>query len=186
MLQLGEQKKRKRGMNGEIAFVEANAQQLPFEDQMFQVVCVAFGLHNVADTDRGLAEMARVCQSGGRVAVLEFSRPRFSPLSTLYKFYFRHVLPRIGQRLAKNDASAYAYLFFQRRRIPRRRGRLPAACRRRRFAGRLASPDDVGDRNTVCGNEVRREFFELRAKFETRNSKQIQNQRTQYERNENL
>ena len=110
MLQLGEDKKRKRGVHSGVTFVEADAQQLPFEDNLFQIVCVAFGLRNVADTDRGLSEMVRVCHAGGRVAVLEFSKPRIPPLSTLYKFYFRYVLPRIGQRLAKNEASAYEYL----------------------------------------------------------------------------
>ncbi len=110
MLRLGEQKKRRRGLDGQITFVEADAQQLPFDDDQFQIVCVAFGLRNVADTDRGLGEMTRVCRQGGRVSVLEFSRPRLPPLSTLYAIYFRYVLPSVGQRLAKNNMSAYEYL----------------------------------------------------------------------------
>ena len=76
----------------------------------FQVVTVAFGLRNVADTDQGLREMTRVCRPQGRVAVLEFSMPRRQPMKALYGWYFRHVLPRIGQWLARNDHEAYSYL----------------------------------------------------------------------------
>jgi demethylmenaquinone methyltransferase/2-methoxy-6-polyprenyl-1,4-benzoquinol methylase len=93
-----------------LTFVEADAQRLPFPDDHFQIVCVAFGLRNVTDTDRGLREMARVCQPGGRVAVLEFSRPRWEPFRTIYGWYFRQVLPRIGQWLARNRSEAYHYL----------------------------------------------------------------------------
>jgi demethylmenaquinone methyltransferase/2-methoxy-6-polyprenyl-1,4-benzoquinol methylase len=64
----------------------------------------------VADTDRGLAEMTRVCRPGGQVAVLEFSTPRIQPLRAFYLFYFRHILPRIGQFFARNKSSAYEYL----------------------------------------------------------------------------
>lgn len=93
-----------------VTFVEADAQQLPFADNHFQIVSVAFGLRNVSDTQRGLAEMVRVCQPGGRVAVLEFSLPTWAPLRALYGWYFRNVLPRIGQALARNRARAYEYL----------------------------------------------------------------------------
>ena len=65
----------KAGADGRITFIEADAQSLPLPSDAFQIVCVAFGLRNVADTDRGLAEMARVAAPGGRVAVLEFSTP---------------------------------------------------------------------------------------------------------------
>ena len=91
-------------------FFEADAQALPFADNSFQCVTVAFGLRNVADTDQGLREMARVCHPGGQVVVLEFSQPTFPVLSQSYRFYFRHVLPRVGQWMARNDKSAYEYL----------------------------------------------------------------------------
>ncbi len=110
MLEIGNQKREKAGLNGQITFVEADAQALPFQDDHFQIVSVAFGLRNVSDTDQGLREMARVCQPGGRVAVLEFSMPTFPPIRALYGWYFRNVLPKLGQWLATNDEEAYAYL----------------------------------------------------------------------------
>jgi demethylmenaquinone methyltransferase/2-methoxy-6-polyprenyl-1,4-benzoquinol methylase len=91
-------------------FFQADTQRLPFADGQFQIVCVAFGLRNVTDTERGLREMIRVCQPGGRVAVLEFSLPGNRVLRGLYTWYFRNVLPRIGQLLARNSQSAYNYL----------------------------------------------------------------------------
>jgi demethylmenaquinone methyltransferase/2-methoxy-6-polyprenyl-1,4-benzoquinol methylase len=110
MLLVGNRKREHAGLNGELSFVEADAQRLPFPDDHFSIVCVAFGLRNVTDTDRGLSEMARVCQPGGKVAVLEFSHPRWQPFKSLYGWYFRQVLPRIGQALARNRQDAYSYL----------------------------------------------------------------------------
>ena len=83
---------------------------LPFKNDHFQIVSVAFGLRNIEDTDHGLKEIIRVCRPGGRVAVLEFSQPAYQPLKAIYNSYFRHVLPRIGQWMARNDKSAYEYL----------------------------------------------------------------------------
>lgn len=88
----------------------ADALALPFPDEEFQLVSVAFGLRNVADTDAGLHEMQRVLKPGGRLAVLEFTTPRRQPLRGAYKAYFHHVLPRLGQTLMRNSADAYAYL----------------------------------------------------------------------------
>ncbi len=110
MLAIGEEKKRRIGADENLTFVEADAQNLPFEDDRFQIVCVAFGLRNVQDTDQGLREMTRVCAPGGRVAVLEFSLPRWQPFRGLYGFYFRRILPRIGQLFARNRSDAYSYL----------------------------------------------------------------------------
>lgn len=109
MLEVARKKQIRRQAHG-IDFVEATAMDLPFESDYFQVVSIAFGIRNVEDTDRGLAEVVRVCQPNGRVAILEFSQPRTWPLSSLYQFYFRHILPRIGQSVANNDRSAYEYL----------------------------------------------------------------------------
>jgi demethylmenaquinone methyltransferase/2-methoxy-6-polyprenyl-1,4-benzoquinol methylase len=93
-----------------LQFIEADTQNLPFPDNTFQCVSVAFGLRNVADTIVGLKEMIRVVRPGGKVAVLEFSKPRMFGLKQIYNTYFLHVLPRIGQAMSKNDRSAYEYL----------------------------------------------------------------------------
>jgi demethylmenaquinone methyltransferase/2-methoxy-6-polyprenyl-1,4-benzoquinol methylase len=104
----------KRGGGSEpsarIDFLEADSQSLPFADNTFGCVTVAFGLRNVADTDQGLREMQRVCKPGGQVMVLEFSQPRMWGLRQVYGYYFRNVLPRIGQWFARNDKAAYKYL----------------------------------------------------------------------------
>ncbi len=110
MLAIGRRKGERAGAAGRLTFVAADAQNLAFPDNHFQIVCVAFGLRNVADTDRGLREMVRVCRPGGRVAVLEFSSPTRQPLRGIYNWYFRHVLPRIGGLFARNGSGAYNYL----------------------------------------------------------------------------
>jgi len=110
MLEIGRKKCRRAGAEGQVALIEADAVRLPFPDGMFQIVCVAFGLRNVSDTDAGLREMTRVCRPGGRVAVLEFSTPTAWPLGAVYGWYFQRILPRIGQVLARNTQAAYNYL----------------------------------------------------------------------------
>ena len=100
----------KRNAAGRICFVEADAQRLPFPDDFFQITAVAFGLRNVTDTDRGIAEMVRVTQPGGHVAILEFSRPRHWLFGRLYRFYFRWILPMVGQLLSRSKDDAYHYL----------------------------------------------------------------------------
>lgn len=110
MLEIARQKRVAGSRSGSIDFLEADSQQLPFADDQFQSVTVAFGLRNVADTDRGLREMTRVCRQGGQVMVLEFSKPTLFGLRQTYNFYFRHVLPRVGQWFARNNKSAYSYL----------------------------------------------------------------------------
>src|SRR3954469_381809 len=98
------------GASERVKFVEADAQALPFPDDTFQLVTIAFGLRNVTDTDKGLREMVRVTRPGGRVAVLEFSKPRHWLFGRLYRWYFRYALPLIGQILCRNTQSAYRYL----------------------------------------------------------------------------
>lgn len=109
MLEIG-QKKSKQQRATNLQFVEADSLQLPFPNDQFDLVTVAFGLRNVSDTLNGLKEMTRVTRAGGRVAVLEFTMPRLWPLSSLYRFYFLRVLPKIGQWFAKNRSDAYSYL----------------------------------------------------------------------------
>ncbi len=110
MLTIADSKAAKAGADDLVSFLEADTLSLPFPDERFQVVTVAFGLRNVCDTDRGLREMVRVCRRGGQVAVLEFSTPTAWPIRQVYLSYFRHVLPRIGQAVARNRQSAYNYL----------------------------------------------------------------------------
>jgi demethylmenaquinone methyltransferase / 2-methoxy-6-polyprenyl-1,4-benzoquinol methylase len=94
----------------QVRFLEADAQRLPFPDDCFQIAAVAFGLRNVTNTDRGLAEMVRVTRPGGQVAILEFSQPQSSFLGRLYRFYFSHILPCVGQAISRSRDNAYHYL----------------------------------------------------------------------------
>lgn len=131
MLAVGREKVRRAGAQRGVTLVEADAQRLPFSDDTFQVVSVAFGLRNVEDADRGLCEMVRVCRPGGKVAVLEFSLPEGRLARAVYGWYFRRLLPRIGQALARNRHDAYHYL-------PASVGEFPqgeALARRMRAAG---------------------------------------------------
>jgi len=88
---------------------EGNAMQLPFADQSFDVVTIAFGLRNLERVDVGLAEILRVLKPGGRAAILEFSRPVLPIFRQLFEFYFHHILPRIGG-LISGSTTAYTYL----------------------------------------------------------------------------
>jgi demethylmenaquinone methyltransferase/2-methoxy-6-polyprenyl-1,4-benzoquinol methylase len=110
MLEIGRAKAAKIGADSRIEFIEADAQALPVPTGAFQIVCVAFGLRNVTDTDRGLTEMTRACAHDGHVAVLEFSTPTWQPFKAFYGWYFRHVLPRIGRLVARDSGDAYEYL----------------------------------------------------------------------------
>jgi len=93
-----------------IQFLEADTQRLPFASDQFQITTVAFGLRNVTDTDRGLSEMVRVTRPGGRVAILEFSRPQHWLFGRLYQLYFTRVLPFVGQLVSRSRDNAYRYL----------------------------------------------------------------------------
>ncbi|MCS6865566.1 MAG: bifunctional demethylmenaquinone methyltransferase/2-methoxy-6-polyprenyl-1,4-benzoquinol methylase UbiE [Gemmataceae bacterium] len=110
MLVRAVKKSQSAGASSHIHFVEADAQALPFPDNTFQLVTMAFGLRNVTDMDRGLRETVRVTRPGGRVAILEFSRPRNAVLGRLYQWYFRSLLPLIGQLISRSPENAYRYL----------------------------------------------------------------------------
>jgi demethylmenaquinone methyltransferase/2-methoxy-6-polyprenyl-1,4-benzoquinol methylase len=110
MLTIGREKVLAAGAASRITFLEADVQSLPLSCDTFQIVCVAFGLRNIANTDRGLAEMIRVTAPDGQVAILEFSTPGRQPFKAVYGWYFRHMLPRIGKLFARSSADAYEYL----------------------------------------------------------------------------
>ena len=96
--------------NVPVEWLEADAMELPFPDNSFDLVTVAFGLRNIAETEKGLTEMCRVCKPGGKLAILEFSLPKNVLIRKSYLWYFRNVLPRIGNAIARNHADAYSYL----------------------------------------------------------------------------
>lgn len=87
----------------------ADALALPYRDRCFDAATVSFGLRNVADLDRSLAELGRVLRPGGQLAILEFALPSLPPLRALYLFYFNRLLPLLG-RWVSTDQSAYSYL----------------------------------------------------------------------------
>ncbi len=103
-------KVRKRRADARIRFIEADAQHLPFADHSFQITCIAFGLRNITNMDRGLSEIVRVTRSAGRVAILEFSKPRHWLIRRPYLVFFRRILPAIGQFFSRSPDSAYRYL----------------------------------------------------------------------------
>jgi demethylmenaquinone methyltransferase/2-methoxy-6-polyprenyl-1,4-benzoquinol methylase len=110
MLVLAGQKTARRHAADRIRYLEADAQRLPFPDNHFQITTVAFGLRNISNTEQGLAEMVRVTRPGGKVAILEFSQPRNWLFNRIYRFYFRQVLPRVGQAISRSKDNAYHYL----------------------------------------------------------------------------
>lgn len=109
MLKVGRDKLRDLGIVGNVDYVQANAEELPFPDNTFDIITIAFGLRNVTDKDKALASMYRVLKPGGRLLVLEFSKPSNEMLSKAYDFYSFHLLPKIGQLVA-NDSESYQYL----------------------------------------------------------------------------
>lgn len=103
-------------------FVAADAMALPFPDASFDFATVAFGIRNVSDPLLGLREMARVVRPGGRVVVLEFSKPRVPLLGAAYWFYFRRILPRLGAWISGARNGAYRYLHDSVTVFPEREG----------------------------------------------------------------
>ena len=103
MLRRGKDKKRCKG----VRFVRGDTMALPLPDDTFDVVSVAFGIRNVADLDRGLGELVRVARPGGRIAVLEFTRPTGRLFGALYGLYFGRILPLVGNLVSRTRAYTY-------------------------------------------------------------------------------
>ncbi len=109
MLEVGRKKMKARGIDHKIDLRLGDSENLPFEENKFDAVIVAFGVRNFENLEKGLTEMQRVLKPGGQLVVLEFSKPRTFPFKQLYNFYFKFVLPKIG-RLVSRDSAAYTYL----------------------------------------------------------------------------
>lgn len=109
MIEVGRQKLKARGLDSQIQLQVADSENLPFENQQFDAITVAFGVRNFENPLLGLKEMQRVLAPGGRLAVLEFMMPRRFPIKQLYRFYFSKILPLVGRFISK-DFSAYQYL----------------------------------------------------------------------------
>ncbi len=109
MLNVGRDKLTDQGIVGNIEYVQANAECLPFTDNYFDTITIGFGLRNVTDKDKALASMCRVLKPGGRLLVLEFSKPLHPMLNKAYDFYSFNILPKMG-KLVANDADSYQYL----------------------------------------------------------------------------
>ena len=109
MLQVGRDKLLDTGHQGNIEFVQADAQFLPFPDDSFDCITIAFGLRNVTEKDLALRSMLRVLKPGGRLLVLEFSKPESELLGKAYDAYSFRILPFMG-KLVANDSESYQYL----------------------------------------------------------------------------
>lgn len=109
MLEVGNRKIQKAGLQNKIELVYGDSEKLSFQENNFDAVIVAFGVRNFENLDTGLLEIIRVLKPGGKLAVIEFSKPKSFPFKQLYNFYFNFILPKIG-KLFSRDKSAYQYL----------------------------------------------------------------------------
>ena len=110
MLNIGRKKIADEGLSEKIDLALGDSEQLPFENNKFDAVTVAFGVRNFENLERGLQEMHRVLRGGGKLVVLEFSKPTAFPFRQLYNFYFKNILPLVG-KLTSKDNRAYTYLY---------------------------------------------------------------------------
>ena len=117
MLAVGRDRLLDRGLMRNVRFSLANAECLPFADESFDCVTIGFGLRNVTDKAAAIASMRRVLKPGGRLLILEFSKPVFPGLKPVYDAYSFSVLPWLGARIA-NDPDSYRYLAESIRRFP--------------------------------------------------------------------
>lgn len=109
MLKVGRDKLRDKGLIHNIDYVQANAEALPFKDNFFDCATISFGLRNVTDKDKALRSMYRVIKPGGRILILEFSKPQYRVLNKAYDLYSFTMLPLMGKVIA-HDADSYRYL----------------------------------------------------------------------------
>jgi demethylmenaquinone methyltransferase/2-methoxy-6-polyprenyl-1,4-benzoquinol methylase len=117
MLEVGRARLADRGIAGNVEFVQADAEALPFPHNHYDVITIAFGLRNVTHQDRALASMFRVLKPGGKLLVLEFSKPVLPGLGAVYDAYSFNILPKLGKLIA-NDEASYRYLVESIRKHP--------------------------------------------------------------------
>ena len=109
MLEVGQGKIDRLNLAGRVRLMQGDAEALPFEDDSFDAITVAFGVRNFQHLEKGLTEMLRVLKPGGRLMILEFSRPRKWLFKQLYQFYMKRITPGLGKLISRN-AAAYSYL----------------------------------------------------------------------------
>jgi len=109
MLRIGVEKIKKKKLEEIIHLQKGDSEDIQFESDYFDGVTVAFGVRNFENLNKGLSEMHRVLKSNGRLAILEFSKPKSFPVKQIYNFYFKRILPFIGKLVSKDNA-AYTYL----------------------------------------------------------------------------
>jgi demethylmenaquinone methyltransferase/2-methoxy-6-polyprenyl-1,4-benzoquinol methylase len=109
MLEVGRTKMKKRGFDPIISMQLGDSENLPFEDNYFDALTVGFGVRNYENLEKGLAEMLRVVRPGGKLIILEFSKPKKFPIKQYYAFHSKYIIPFFGKRISK-DEKAYEYL----------------------------------------------------------------------------
>lgn len=109
MLKVGKEKIKKKSLDHMIQLEEGDSENIHYESNSFDAVTCAYGVRNFEHLEKGLEEMCRVLRPGGRLAILEFSKPKSFPFKNIYNFYFTNILPRMGKTVSKDD-SAYTYL----------------------------------------------------------------------------
>jgi demethylmenaquinone methyltransferase / 2-methoxy-6-polyprenyl-1,4-benzoquinol methylase len=109
MLEHGRVKMTKRGVENIIQMINADSENLPFEEGYFDAITVGFGVRNYENLEQGLSEMLRVLRKEGKAVILEFSKPKKFPIKQLFGFYSKRIIPFLGKKISKDDA-AYAYL----------------------------------------------------------------------------
>ena len=109
MLDIADQKIKKRNLNAKFEVKRGDSERLPFSDRSFDAVTVAYGVRNFENLEKGISDMLRVLKPGGKAVILEFSKPKSFPVKQLYNFYFHYITPGIGKLFSK-DSRAYSYL----------------------------------------------------------------------------